>query len=227
MSTWSWSVGSSDAKLLIEGDLPHLAAVARGKRGRRSKAETAAISAAALRAKGAVRVNEENLELAMLIGDALEPVNQAWFTRKTGLAVGAVQSRVLHRSYPLHATLDGVVELDGAWLPWEGKTTSQYTKLPDLIERNAPQLQAQMMCLGAQAAVVSVLWRTPKWEAVVVEADDVLQAEILDRLDLLALHIEQGTEPPTLPPADIPTPKWRPLAVASASVTETADHALT
>lgn len=169
-----------------------------------------------------MRVNEENLELALLIGDALEPVNQAWFTRKTGLAIGGIQSRVHHRSYPLHATLDGVVDVAGDWLPWEGKTTGQHTKLPDLIGRNAPQLQAQMMCLGARAAVVSVLWRTPKWEAVVVEQDDVLQAEILDRLDLLALHIEQGTEPPALPPFPIPTPKWRPLAVASASVPETA-----
>ncbi|MBW8268309.1 hypothetical protein [Caldovatus aquaticus] len=229
MSTnpWAWSIGASDAKALIAGDLPHLAAMVRGERPRPTPAETAAASAAALRAKGAVRVSEDNLELALLIGAALEPLHEEWFTRRTGLRVQGQQQRVRHRSYPLHATLDGMVEIGGTWLPWEAKTTSPHMTLPALIAREAPQLQAQMLCLGAPAAVVSVLWRTPKWEAVVVEEDDVLQAEILDRLDLLALHIEQGTEPPTLPPFPVPTPRRRPLAVAPACIPETADNLLT
>jgi hypothetical protein len=218
----SWTIGASDARALIDGHLPKLAAIIRGFEPRPTAAETAAAHAAALKAKGVPRVNEDNLELAILIGNALEPLNQVWFERKTGLKVTDPQCRVVHATYPLHATLDGIVEWQGTRFPWEAKTTGPHTKLQEIIDRAAPQLQAQMICFGAHAAIVSVLWRTPKWEAVIVETNDVLGEEILDRLDLLAVHIDQGTDPPQLPPFPLPRLAWRPLAVTSAPTTETA-----
>jgi hypothetical protein len=223
-----WSLGASEAPALLEGDLPGLWSKITGRTARYDDGDYGETLAAKIRAKAPLaKVDPLNLEIARRMGHVLEPLHAAWFEERTGLRVENQQRRVRRDDYPLHATLDGLVKvlgwqvqlrLDHALVPWEAKAVSPHSKLPEVIERYQAQLQAQMLATDSPCAVFSVLWRTPKWQAVVVDADPVLQAEVLDRLELLAFHIEDDSEPRALPPFPVSSGTWRPLAASAATV---------
>lgn len=204
-------IGASEVGDLMNGDFPAVYAKMEGG-GRLTEHESAARLAAKLRAVGA-RPNEGNLRLAARIGTALEPIHVQWFEEETGLLVLDQQTVLRLDGYPLRATLDGRVRLpDQSLVPWEAKTTGASQRTAELLPRYAPQLQAQMLCTGAKVAVLSILWRTPKWEAFVVEACAVTQAELLDRLELFRSFFESATPPPQMPAAVVPAPIVHSLA---------------
>jgi hypothetical protein len=198
-----WTLGASRVKRLMLGDLPGLWAEITNRRDEEEPSPQFA------------------LHIAM--GEALEPFHTAWFYKETGCRVIDQQTKAQHHSLPLHATLDGTVTLPLRMLgmpgigirtlPWEGKTTRPGLKPADLIAREHHQLQAQMMCMGTTLAIVSILWRTPKWGAFVVESCTEAQQEIEDRLSILAHHVARDTPPPDLGEAFTPEPRFAPLII--------------
>jgi hypothetical protein len=199
-----WTLGASRVKRLMLGDLPYLWGVITNRRDEEEPSPQFA------------------LHIAM--GEALEPLHTAWFRKETGVAVRLQQYHCPHLTLPLHATLDGVVDMpvrmlgmpgdETRILPWEGKTCRPGLKPADLIAREHHQLQAQMMCMGTTLAVVSILWRTPKWGAFVVESCTEAQQEIEERLSILAHHVARDTPPPDLGEAFTPEPRFAPLILS-------------
>jgi hypothetical protein len=200
VDTPGWTIGASRVKDLITGDLPKLWREVRGE-GREPF--------------------DPRYELHAAFGNALEPLHAGWFTAKTGIDVSNQQDRQRHHTLPLHATLDGWVHAplhmigqpgDGVrQAPFEMKTTAQGRKIADLVAREHPQLQAQMMVTGTSLLILSVLWRTPKWQAFFVEACPALQQEIEERLSLLQVCVSEGICPDMLPEALTPEPRFSPL----------------
>jgi hypothetical protein len=203
--TPEWTIGASRVKDLVLGNLPKLWREARG-------------------------IDREpydpRYELHAALGNALEPLHAGWFTAKTGVNVTAQQDKQRHHSLPLHATLDGWVAMPLHMLgqpgqgermaPFEMKSTSPGRKIIDLVAREHAQLQAQMMVTGTSLAILSVLWRTPKWAAYSVEACFEMQQEIEERLALLHSCLLTGIEPDMLPEAITPAPRFNSLIIKEA-----------
>lgn len=187
-----WTLGASRANELALGHLPELWAEASGHRPRTDLSDN----------------------LAVQMGSALETFHVGWFAKQTGIFVGGEQtvSRLAHAG--LHATLDGIVILPetGRATAWEGKTTGSHTKLDTIKSRYHAQLAIQAAAFGGPPEVVlSVLWRTPEWHAVVVTPDPDLTAELIERAAILRHHVITGTMPPMLPPARVTMPPHRAL----------------
>lgn len=198
-----WTLGASRTKRLMLGDLPGLWAEITGRKEEERP--------------------PRQFDLHIAMGEALEPLHTAWFYQQTGVKVLNQQSQPRHHSLPLHATLDGTVNVP-AWmlgmpegeprlLPWEGKTCRPGLKIEDLVAREHAQLQAQMMVAGTTLCILSALWRTPKWQAFVVQECAVTQHEIEERLGILAHHVARDTAPPDLGECFVPTPRFFPLTL--------------
>lgn len=189
--TNDWTLGASQANELALGYLPELWAEARGMRPRRDLTDN----------------------LAVQMGSALEAFHVGWFEKQTGINVFSKQRKISQPALGLHATLDGELCLkDGVIVPWEGKTTGGHTKLETLKARYHAQLAIQVALLDeTPEACLSVLWRTPEWNAVLVKPCPDLTAELIERAAILRHHVMAGTMPPMLPPCRVTMPPHRPL----------------
>lgn len=189
--TKDWTLGASQANELALGRLPELWAEARGLRPKLDLSDN----------------------LPVLIGSALEPLHVMWFQRRTQLMVHDEQMRLSRPDLGLHATLDGWVHVPQFGLcAWEAKTTGASTKLETMKARVHAQLAIQCALLDkAPEVVLSILWRTPAWNAVLVTPCPDLTAELIERAAILRYHVMAGTMPPDLPPCRVTMPPHRPL----------------
>jgi hypothetical protein len=100
--------------------------------------------------------------------------------------------------------LDGIVEGSGAI--WEAKHTSAFAKPDEVLERYMPQLQHNMAVVGANRAVLSVIFGNHKHEIIEVASDWLYQLELLEAEEQFWDCVLTGKEPVVVAPPSTPKP---------------------
>ena len=176
------SIGGSDANTLMSGDREKIYELWREKRGEGKPQEDPSIN--------------------MLMGQATEKLNAAWYYFKTGDQVSNMQgfAKTEEFGYPAHATLDG--ECLGGDAIFESKHTGGYdfgTKAKRTIdtvrELYNPQLQHNMMVTGKSRVVLAVFFDNNAWDFCTVDADPFYQ-DALAEVEAKFWACVQSGEPP-------------------------------
>jgi hypothetical protein len=152
-------IGGSDANTILSGDAERIVRLWREKRGE-------------------VEAEDLSSVLPVMLGSWSEAFNRQWYERQTGLAVSLVgASRVCCEHPWRRCTLDGFVEARGA--VFEAKHVSAFAKPDEVIQRYMPQLQHNMAVMGADLALLSVIFGNHKWEVYEVASDWLYQEELM------------------------------------------------
>ena len=179
-------IGGSDANILLSGDPMRILHLWREKR---REAPT------------------ENLRsvLPVMMGLWTETFNRHWYEMQTHLAVTDVGLVAISSTESWRrATLDGYVEDKSAI--WEAKHVSAFSKPEDILTRYMPQLQHNIAVMGADSAILSVLYGNHKWECYEVAADWMYQEELLEAERAFWACVLDGREPCAAPPPPAPKP---------------------
>jgi predicted phage-related endonuclease len=153
------AIGGSDANIILSGDEAAILKLWRVKRGEEGPEDLSAV-------------------LPVMLGCWTESFNRQWYERETGLQVERIGAVSAHPEHPWRrCTLDGYVPALGA--VWEAKHTSAFAKSDEVLARYMPQLQHNMAVVGAQKAVLSVVFGNHKWELFEVAADWLYQEDLL------------------------------------------------
>lgn len=141
-------------------------------------------------------------DLAPLLGKYLEGFHRDWYIWQTGNDVTSVHANASipldHCDFLPNVTLDGIITTEPnstVRIPWEAKTVGQFIKRDDLIEREFPQLQWQMLCTDADSLELSVMFLNQRWEAVRIERDDEAIEKLVDMAKQFWQHITDGVMP--------------------------------
>lgn len=179
-------IGGSDANVILSGDPQRVLRLWREKRG---DAEPEDLSAS----------------LAVMLGCWTEPFNRQWYERICGDRVTRPgETYICRRHEWRRCTLDGVIENRGA--VWEAKHTSAFAKSEEVLERYMPQLQHNMAVVGAEKAVLSVIFGNHKLEIFEVAADWLYQLELLEAEEEFWTCVLTGKEPVAVDPPPPPGP---------------------
>src|SRR6266542_2395816 len=192
-----YSIGGSDARIIMGGDEAALLRLWREKRG---EAEPPDYSG----------------NLLVQLGLATETFNRRWYERTTGEVIKDVQSWLRHPVIRwMSATLDGVVESTGAvfeakfMLPWSFSEEAA-------AEKHMPQVQHNMWVTNAKAAVLSIITGGGKWVEAKITADPLYQHLLLTAEKKFWRCVESG-EPPRLFGAEPPRARIEALRIVDMS----------
>ena len=190
-------IGGSDARIIMGGDETALIRLWQEKRG---EAEPEDLSG----------------ELVVQLGRATEHLNLAWYERQSGHRVGHRQARKFHASIVwMAATLDGLVEQTGAvfeakfMLPWS------FSELA-AAEKHMAQLQHNMMVVGSEAAVLSIITGGGKWVEIAIAADPIYQTALI-YAERAFWRAVAGGEPPSLFHAEPPRARIEAVKIVDMS----------
>jgi predicted phage-related endonuclease len=171
-------IGGSDARIIMGGDEDALIRLWQEKRGEAKPADLSG-------------------DLIVQLGLVTEDLNRAWYERQTGHRVTQRQVRKFHPTVVwMAATLDGLIESTGAvfeakfMLPWSFSEQAA-------AEKHMAQLQHNMMVVGAQASVLSIVTGGGKWVEIAIAADPVYQTAML-YAERAFWRAVAGGEPPSL-----------------------------
>jgi predicted phage-related endonuclease len=89
---------------------------------------------------------------------------------------------------------------------WEAKHTSAFAKSDEVVARYMPQLQHNMAVVGAQKAVLSVIFGNHKWELFEVAADWLYQEDLLIAEARFWDCVRKGERPVAAPVPPPPKP---------------------
>jgi len=154
--------------------------------------------------KRSMSVKADAPTINMLMGNATEALNAAWYSKRSGDIVTDQQGfvRAENLGYPAHATLDGLCM--GGKAIWEAKHTGGFdfgTRAKRTVETVAanynPQLQHNMFVCGKILSVISVFFDNNAHEYMVVEADPFYQAELREAERDFWNCVESGARPCT------------------------------
>ena len=110
-------------------------------------------------------------------GEVTEGINIEFSQQKLGKLITSQQQTVTSDEYPwLRATLDGMV--DGHIV--ECKCVSAFAKKDEIRNRYFPQVQQQMLLVGASKAYLCVFFGTLSHEIFEIEADPIFQSQLAD-----------------------------------------------
>lgn len=152
-------IGGSDANTILSGDAERIERLWREKRGE-------------------VEAEDLSLRLPVMLGCWTEAFNRQWYERDSGLLVGGVGATAICSRYAWRrCTLDGFVAAKDA--VFEAKHVSAFAKPEEVLERYMPQLQHNMAVMGAERALLSVIFGNHKWEVFEVVSDWLYQEELL------------------------------------------------
>ena len=192
-----FSIGGSDARIIMGQDEDALLTLWREKRG---EVEPADLSG----------------NLTVQLGCVTEDLNRHWFQRNTGQAIKDVQRRVRHPTIRwMAATLDGVVVESGAvfeskfMLPWSFSEEAA-------VEKYMPQLQHNMWVIASRSSVLSVITGGGKWVEIAVQADPLYQHLLLTAERKFWRCVQTG-ETPRLFGAEPPRPRLAAVRVVDMS----------
>lgn len=165
-------IGASDAPAIMRGDWHELWLV---KTGRQEPVDLSCV-------------------LPVQMGKHTEPLNVAWYARESGANVSIENiDHLSHPGYPwMRANLDAWT--DGG-VPLECKHVNMLTKDDAVVANYYPQLQHQMLVVGAPRAVLSVFFGNVRWACFTVDADPEYQAELLRREREFWSHVEMDIAP--------------------------------
>ncbi|WP_315768555.1 MULTISPECIES: YqaJ viral recombinase family protein [unclassified Bradyrhizobium] len=160
-----FSVGGSDAKIIMSGDQLAIERLWAEKRG---------------------EMAPEDLSEVILInlGNLTEPLNADLFEKDTGLWVTNEQDKVFYEDWDkAHATLDGLVretETGPVISMVEFKFMFPFGfSLDKAIEKYFPQCQHNMMVTGLPTSQLCILTGAAQWYRVEIEADIFYQVKLL------------------------------------------------
>jgi hypothetical protein len=189
MNRDTWTLGASAAPTLIVGDLPTLWRIATGRQPKPDLDD----------------------DLDVLMGRALELLHISWFTRRTGVQVCGRQQHWSDFQHGLQCYVDGLLQLNGELVVWEGKITGSNSPR-DMLRYTHPQIAVECLLSGCKHAVLSVIYRcAPGWGAVKVQPDQALTEELIERAAILRHHVRADTEAPMLTPYPVPVPVHWPF----------------
>lgn len=179
-------IGGSDANVILCGERNRILELWREKRGE-------------------VPAPDLSAKLAVALGAWTESFNRQWFEQVSGHEVSRIgRSAVCPRNAWRRCTLDGYVEASGA--VWEAKHTSAFSTSDQVLERYMPQLQHNMAVVGAERAVLSVIFGNHKYEIIEVGADWLYQQELFEAERHFWHCVSTGMEPVAAEPPPVPRP---------------------
>lgn len=179
-------IGGSDANVILSGDDEKLLRLWREKRG---------------------EVEPEDLSgsLPVMLGCWTEAFNRQWYQKLAGeRVIGSGESFTCTKRSWRRCTLDGIVESSRA--VWEAKHTSAFAKGEEVLERYMPQLQHNMAVVGAERAVLSVIFGNHKYEMFEIASDWLYQLEVLEAEERFWDCVVTGKEPVAAAPPPAPRP---------------------
>ena len=145
--------------------------------------------------RGEVDPQDLSRNLAAQLGLATEDLNRRWFERESGRRVENVQKFLRHPQLDwMGATLDGMVREEPALfeakfaLPWSFTEKSAAAK-------HMPQLQHNMLVVGARKAYLSIVTGGGQWVSIEVEADPVYQTVLLQIERIFWRCVKTGETP--------------------------------
>lgn len=176
-------IGGSDANTILSGDTERIERLWREKRGE-------------------LQAEDLSSRLPVMLGCWTEAFNRRWYEKDSGLVVSAVGWAETCAQHPWRrCTLDGFVTAKDA--VFEAKHVSAFAKQEEVLERYMPQLQHNMAVMGAQRALLSVIYGNHKWEVCEVGWDWLYQEELLIAEARFWDCVRTGERPV---PAPVPAP---------------------
>ena len=193
-------IGGSDTRIIMGSDEAALVRLWREKRG---EAEPEDLSG----------------NLIVQLGNATEELNRSWYERNTGRPVTGVQSRVRHSLISwMAATLDGVVEVEGAGTVFESKFMLPWSFSEEAAaEKYMAQLQHNMWVTQLRSAVLSIITGGGKWVEITVPVDP-LYLSVLVSAEKKFWRCVQSGETPHLVNAEPPRPRIEAVRIVDMSM---------
>jgi predicted phage-related endonuclease len=180
------AIGGSDANIILSGDSERIRKLWLEKRG-----ET--------------EPDDLSGKLCVMLGVWTEAFNRQWFEQLTGESVINIgHNRTCSRYSWRRCRLDGLIGSTGA--VWEAKHTNAFAKDDDVVERYMPQLQHNMAVVGAERAILSVIFGNHKFEVFEIAADWLYQIELLEAEQRFWNCVLSGEEPVAVEPPPAPRP---------------------
>jgi predicted phage-related endonuclease len=186
-------IGGSDARIIMGKDQKALLRLWREKRGEEQPLDLSSV-------------------LIAQLGLATEDLNRRWYELNSGNQVGDVQRHIAHRSLPwMAATLDGLVKTTGAlfeakfMLPWAFSEEAA-------AEKHMAQLQHNMLVVGTNRAVLSIITGGGTWVELSIDADPIYQTILIAAERAFWQSVKTG-EPPVLFDCEEPKPRIEAVRV--------------
>lgn len=179
------SIGGSDANTIMSGNEQRILNLWREKRGEAEPEDLSDV-------------------LAVQMGSFTEPLNIAWFQKRTGLFVSTDELPACDQAEPfMRCTLDGWIVATGS--VFEAKHTGVRSTDDEIFARYVPQLTHNCLCTGSRKALLSVFKGNSEWVVMEYEVDDDYAARLIEAERAFWECVRTG-EPPCAVPSE-PTPK--------------------
>lgn len=199
------SIGSSEAKIIMDGAPESLIRLWQEKRG---------------------EIEPEDLSrvVPVCIGTVTEPLNLAFFEDETGLTVTREGEQVTHPEFAfMGATLDGWIAPESAVV--ECKHVGGFEPFETVVARYMPQVHHTMSVTDARKAYLSVLIGTGQFRIQPIEPDPFYLAELIEREAAFWKCVERGEPPAPMPPVPTPIPPEKMRVADMSGSNSWANHA--
>jgi predicted phage-related endonuclease len=179
-----FSIGGSDANIIMSGDPAAILALWETKLGKREPDDLSHVQ-------------------PVQFGIYTEPLNRRFYTHKTGHEITDVGRELKCEGFDfLTCTLDGIVPSENA--VFEAKCVNAFSNSEETAQKYMSQLHHNMRCAGLKRAVLSIFIGTLKYEHFIVESDPFYAATLLDAETAFWAHVQSKTAPGDLPTITAP-----------------------
>lgn len=147
--------------------------------------------------------------LCVMLGNATEEFNAAWYQKQTGDTVtNRGESRSIEGSY-MACTLDGLCK--GGDAVWEAKHVGGYESFETVAGRYAPQLHHNMIVCGLERAVLSVISGNSGYDYAEFELDPFYAEALTEAEEKFWRCVQEDTPPHDITPSI--KPSWDKMRV--------------
>lgn len=181
LSRRRFSIGGSDANILMGGDDAAILALWEQKTGRKEPEDLSWV-------------------LPVQIGVQTEPLNVRFFEHAMSAKVDREHLECIGDPEWRTATLDGRL-LDHIF---EAKHVNQFSKIDEVVQRYMAQLHHNMDCAGVKKSWLSVFIGTFTHEIIEVEYDDFYGSLLLDRETEFWACVQEDRAPGSMPEIEAP-----------------------
>lgn len=185
-------IGGSDARILAGGDVEKINQLALEKMGQAEHEDT-------------------HNDLMAMLGHFTEPFNVAWYKKTEGRDVYACGEQRVSATYSFaRCTLDGLTTTrEGRPAVLQCKMSSPFMKKEEIVTKFFPQVTHEMIVLGVDRAILSVLRGNVSYFAEEIKLDEFYAAQLIDTEKAFWESVQAGRLPYDLP---------KPFAVVEGTV---------